>query len=301
MNRVIIFANKKWEVEPILNALLNYKIRPTRLNDPDTLNYPWAFNQGSAEPRAIYDLSHITVELWCIQDVLDNKWHPSSSQGKNEDIKKVFAYQKENPSLVISCGTAGFGNENLNNNGCVVIGCDIFVHNFHPNGSNSDSIWDDSSNFEKLIRSKVDQNFFDLIDESLKKSMAEMFLKPFLNPSENIKLIISKEVPGLSNVNITDNNDYNIADHEGIREMIKKGLRSPDSVETTHGVVRLQSESPFIFISGITDRLGHFNDDVLGQDLNGNLKKEAQNYTVSFNMGVCLSWLIPKIEDYFNR
>jgi hypothetical protein len=50
-------------------------------------------------------------------------------------------------------------------------------------------------------------------------------------------------------------------------------------VETTHGVIRSCTEAPFAFLSGIVDRVGHFEDDV--QPL-----VDAQNFVGAHNAGI---------------
>lgn len=81
--------------------------------------------------------------------------------------------------------------------------------------------------------------------------------------------------------------------------MRKGGVTNPvASVETTHGIIRLASNAPFAFISGITDRLNHFSDDVSAKDGKGNDKTEAQNFAAAFNIGVYLASMLPKIGDW---
>lgn len=297
MKRILLIANKNWEVEPILNALLNYKIRPAELSNPTHLNYPWIYLQGSPQPRAIWNsFAGITIELWCIQDIMDAIWHPSSSEGKRDCLPKILNYRIESPDLIIALGTAGFGSETDNNNGCVVFGSNIFIHNFHPNGENPNSHWDDPNNFEKLLTSSISDSFFKLLDSATINSIEQRLLKTFLNPSPVVQVLAEKEFLGLSTVNITDYKDYKTADQVGMKVISDTGITLKiGSVETTHGVIRLQSSAPFVFISGITDRAGHFDEDVNGSDSKGNKKTEAQNFTASYNIGVCVAWLIPKI------
>ena len=300
MKRILLVGNKNWEVEPILNALLNYKIRSKELPDPSTVNYPWKFAAGTAQPRAVWDqFNGVTIELWCIQDILSANWHPSSSQGKNADLPQVINYRPEKPNLIIACGTAGFGSETENNNGSIVIGSNMYIYNFHPNGENPKSQWDDTQHFGKLLTSTIDPSFFALLDFFTVKSIEERLLKPFLNPSDHIQLMASRDFLGLSVVNITEYKDYQFSDKKGIEAINAGGIKlKVGSVETTHGIIRLQSDAPFVFLSGITDRAGHFDDDVNGYDAKGNIKTEAQNFTTSFNMGVALGWLIPKIAKF---
>lgn len=296
MKRIVLIGNKSWEVEPILNALLNVRIRPQTLPNPTHLHYPWTFPQGAAKPRAVWDsFNQTTVELWCIQDIMDSKWNPSSSQGKHECLPKILAYRKEKPDLVVALGTAALGLNGGNNNGCVVLGSNIFIHNYHPNGQNPESIWDDPAHFEKVLSSTVNPGIFQF-DSNTIQLIEQRLLKPYLNPSANISVISDKDNIGVSVVNITNYADYQYSDESGLKVLADTGNKLPvGSVETTHGVIRLLCDAPFLFISGITDRVGHFADDVNGKDANGNVKTEAQNFTAAFNIGVCLSYVIPEL------
>ena len=78
------------------------------------------------------------------------------------------------------------------------------------------------------------------------------------------------------------------ATHEASQGTVRIG-----SLETTHGIVRLQSEAPFIFVSGITDRIGHFNEDV-------GLRSYAQNFACAHNAGVATAWLIPQVVKFLS-
>jgi hypothetical protein len=296
MKRIVLIGNKSWEVEPILNALLNVRIRPVALPNPTHLNYPWTFAQGTAKPRAVWDsFRQTTIELWCIQDIMDAKWNPSSSQGKHECLPKILAYRPEKPDIVVALGTAALGLNGGNNNGCVVLGSNIFIHNYHPDGQNPESIWDDPAHFEKVLHSTVNPDLFQL-DTNTIQAIEQRLLKPYLNPSANISVLSDKDNIGVSVVNITNYADYANSDESGLQKLADTGNTLPvGSVETTHGVIRLLCDAPFFFISGITDRVGHFADDVNGKDANGNVKTEAQNFTAAFNIGVCLSYVIPEL------
>lgn len=65
----------------------------------------------------------------------------------------------------------------------------------------------------------------------------------------------------------------------------------PSSNETTHGLIRLQSDAPFLFISGITDTLGSFNAEVAPRPY-------SQNFAAAHNAGVVAAWLLPRIVEY---
>ncbi|MBV7532120.1 hypothetical protein [Chitinophaga sp. sic0106] len=300
LKRILLIGNKSWEVEPILNALLNVRMRPAQLPNPTHLNYPWTFLQGSPQPRAIWDtFQDVTIELWCIQDIMDTQWNPSSSQGKHVCLPKILHYRQEQPSLVVALGTAALGLNNSNNNGCVVMGSNIFIHNFHPKGENPESKWDDPKDFEKVLTSTISPDFFKLLDTTTTNAINAHLLKPFNNPADNIQVMADKDYIGVSVVNITNYQDYATSDQSGLDKLAGTGNKLPvGSVETTHGVIRLLCNAPFVFMSGITDREGYFDADVNGKDVNGNVKTEAQNFTAAFNIGVCLGNMIPKMAGY---
>lgn len=298
MSRILLIANKNWEVEPILNAILNAQIRVPALPLPDKLHYPWTFEQGTAQPRAVWSsLSGTTVELWCVQDIMDPKWNSSSSQGKHEDLPKILGFSPIQPSLVIALGTASSGTDE-NINGCVVMGSNVFIHNYHPGGTNKDSQWDDPVHFEKLIPSSVKPGFFDSFPTSMLQSAQKSLLRPFLHPSDKIQLIINKDFVAVGTVNVTNYNEYGLSDPAAMAAFKKANISQPvGSAETTHGVIRLMCDAPFVFMSGITDRFKQFDTDVDGVDFQGNVKTTAQNFTAAFNIGVALSCLLPQIAE----
>lgn len=306
MKRILLFANKTWECEPILNALLNNRFSDDAgLLHPQVLHFPFAGEQGTTLPRAVWTNynDEVTIELWCVQDIMKisdptDKELFSSSQIKKDNIPRAFNFSGIPPDLVIALGTAGYGVEGVNAIGCIVMGSKVFIHNFHPNGENEKSVWD-SPEFEKLIPSKIQEDFFAIIDSKDIAYIESRLLKPFLNPSLNIEVIIDNSLLSLSTVNITNYKDYDSSDQVGSAAVRQAGIMNLiGSVETTHGIIRLASEAPFVFVSGITDRAGHFADDVNGKDPKGNQKTEAQNYAASFNIGVFLAKALPKMVNY---
>jgi hypothetical protein len=53
-------------------------------------------------------------------------------------------------------------------------------------------------------------------------------------------------------------------------------MRNAKSLETTHGLIRAQSNAPFMFVSGITDRVGSFHDEVDPAFLRSEHSRRAQ-------------------------
>ena len=88
----------------------------------------------------------------------------------------------------------------------------------------------------------------------------------------------------LSEVNITNYDDYAWTDRLAFERFRSEDPTAPvGSIETTHGLIRIMSDAPFIFVSGITDRLGYFNQD-LGP------RTVAQNFVAAHNAGIAVIW-----------
>jgi hypothetical protein len=53
----------------------------------------------------------------------------------------------------------------------------------------------------------------------------------------------------------------------------------------------VQSDAPFLFVSAVTDRVGHFNAEVTS-------RVYAQNFACAHNAGVATAWLLPRIVRF---
>ena len=304
--RIVVVANKWWECDPVLSALLNNNARPVQaLGWPQWLQTVRARpNQAhlppenpAPAPRAIFALSHTDVELWCVSDLLehtpDQGRYQSSSQQKALQLPKIF--QSRPADLLISVGTAAFPDAGRTQNGNVTIGTRVFMHNGHPNGENPDSNWQ-SGPFDKLIDGGLDEDSFRRItafDSSMKPTIADRFLVPPLNPADGSLLCDASSV-ALGTLNVTDPAEYDKADKATIAAYGQAANPAKAvSLETTHGLIRVQSEAPFLFVSGIVNRVGFFAQEVAPRSY-------SQNTAGANNAGVALGWLLARIDDYFS-
>ena len=305
MEHILIIINKWWECEPFLYAILNHFVfEPAIPRIPSVINYPHfrpdlnnlPEEENDAKPRLAFTnkQKERKIEIFCISDLLehlpDEAKFQSSSELKAKYLPKIF--KDKNPSLVIAAGTAGFPSI-WSENSSVVIGTKIFMHNFHPNGENQDSNWQNGP-FDKILPSSIKKDFFDEIIEDLlgftKKLSQRFFITP-LNPSITPKIIANYEGVGLNSINVTDYKEYEKADNSTMESFIKNASSfTPLSLETTHGIIRSQSESPFIFISGITDRVGYFAEEVTP-------RKYSQNSIAAHNIGITVSRLIDFLSN----
>ena len=94
----------------------------------------------------------------------------------------------------------------------------------------------------------------------------------------------------LGTVNVTNYEDYAWTDGDTLAAFRQKvgSRKQVGSMETTHGLIRLASESPFLYVSGITDTVGRF-------DLEVTPRVYAQNFVAAHNAGLAVAWMLPQV------
>lgn len=295
MKTISVVVNKNWETEPFLHSLLNSELRPGKLPFPSVLNSPKDGNNKMDIPRAVFKLTDGTVQtlevkVWCIQDLMyynippdPAKQSSSSSEEKYRVLPPVIL--KDNPDLVIAVGTAGYPST-TSYNGSVVIGGNFFVHNGHPSNPKSDL---QHTDIGKVLTTNVNSKIFDLVNKDFKNQVEPKFIRTPRNPAEPAVCIASKVYTAISSINVTDYSEYNWVDHQAIEHFRSIENKLPfNSLETTHGVIKLSTDKPIIFISAITDRLGYFDSEV----------NATQNYVPSFNAGIVAGQLLISINEF---
>jgi hypothetical protein len=300
LKRVLVIINKWWECDPALAAMLSDNTRPksspwpTDLQPtrpvPDPSNLP---KDTAPKPRATFVYKTFNAEVWCVSDLIEDlpPECQSSSSSKAARLGRPFAAGAA-PDLVIAVGTAGSCSETPNRNGWVTIGTAVFMHNAHPNGfPNPFSKW--GGPFDQLIESHINPELFTQIAFFDSGSAITHFLPVPLNPSDSPNISIGYGDVALGTLNVTDYTQYTILDPRTVKAFTEADLpNKPVSLETTHGLIRMQceaSKSPFLFVSGITDRLGFFNTDDAP-------RSDAQNTAAAHNAGVAVTWLLPALD-----
>jgi hypothetical protein len=96
----------------------------------------------------------------------------------------------------------------------------------------------------------------------------------------------------LATVNVTDPNQYNVADRGTVDAFnaLADATAIPGSVDTTHAVVRAVLGDPFLFLSPIVNRLTHSGDDTFANQF-------PQENAACSNAGVALKWLLTAIDQ----
>jgi len=307
--RILVLANKWWECEAMLTAMLNANAFPPPLSD-GTVSAPWydpatlssprsqATDAYNATSRAKFSYKQgttvvFTVEVWCVSDLLE-KTDPSgsSSSAKAAHMKaKLFKSAGTLPDLVIAVGTAGTATEVPNRSGGVAVGGQVFLHNAHlPNtdDANPKSDWADPRQ-ETLIPPSIDKRFFEQIAAFDSASALLHFLPLKRNVSPSPIITIGLKDVGLGTLNVTDYNEYKFKDPDTVASYMAQGLSDPPvSLETTHGLIRLASDpAPFLFVTGITDVFLHFDEQVGVPAL-----ADAQNFAAAYNAGVTVRYML---------
>jgi hypothetical protein len=286
--------------------MLNNNARPSGSPWPSTLQPPRPRPDNNhlrpdnpkPVPRAVFPYSNFNAEVWCISDLLEHldSSLQSSSEQKAKYLPRIFSYGPP-PDLVFAVGTAEFPEPAVSNNGNVVIGTKVFMVNAHPGPDhiNPLSNWTVGP-FEQLIDSSLPQALFSkLVDTTVDVPTASnRFLAVPLSPSAAPWVLADYINVALGAVNVTDYSEYALIDPNTARTFWSKVQNAKAaSVETTHGVIRVQSDSPFLFVSGIVNRFGYFDQEV-------NPRSHAQNTAAAHNAGVVVSWLLKRLDTSGN-
>jgi hypothetical protein len=290
--KIKVVANKTWEVDPLINALLNPVFKPKMLPYPVVINQPRLYDQGKTHlPRLVYQINGNIVEVWCIEDQMSSEIKSTSCTSEKIRIMPDIINDHEEPvDLVIAFGTAG--HPDPDNNGSVSVGSYFFIHD-GKDPSNKDP-WDGNINgvnyVSKVLHRDVPENLKLLFTDYKPDEVNGKLLKPPLNPSTSPEVIIDFTSMAVSDINIIDYSCYKTEDFNAVLEAKKYAEgKVIVSVETTHGVIVANTfsctGSPVVFISALTDQVGHFDQEV-------SPKPEAQNYTAAFNAGIYLSYVL---------
>jgi hypothetical protein len=274
--RTLVVANKSWEADPLVAVLSSKRSRPESVTFTPSTGKPGlrgiALGPGGA------------VEIWCLQELMDPKVSSSSTEEKARVLPALVGAAEV--AMVVAFGTAATpGPDSLN--GCVVIGTRAFVHD--PKSPSSTSHWPPTAPDRLQTSPAAEERFGALTGPDFRLPVEARLLAPPLNPAPARVVLAAANYVALSDVNITDYADYAWADEETVDAFVASRSRSPiGSLETTHGVIRSYTTVPFMFVSGITDRIGAFNAEVSPREY-------AQNFAAAHNAGVAVAYLIPTL------
>jgi hypothetical protein len=300
MIRIVVVANKWFEADPLMSVLSNPAARPSNL--PPLENLLWPRNPQTtvqdivARPRATLFLDsgrNVLVEVWCIQDLM-NPFLSFSNTAEKARVLATIATFGKTIDFVIAFGTAGSAMEDINENGDALVGSSVFVHNPYKD-PNSSSNWSAPSRMDTVIDSSTGASFLRYLeaDSKLRAEVETRMIPELRSPASKLELLVSPVAAAVSEVNVVDYHDYGKCDQESVNAALAQGAK-PLSIETTHGVIRLILGEPFVFVSGITDRFGKFNDDVTIAPSSA----YPQNLVAAHNGALAVAWLLPSLANF---
>jgi hypothetical protein len=195
------------------------------------------------------------------------------------------------PVLLLSIGTATTPIASENLNGSVVVGTAVFAHDGDP--ANPDSRW--AWTFDALVPSSLPREAFAAMTAVSAPVLPRLLPTP-RTPGSQRALLAQYDLVSLGDVNVTDYAKYPTADSATLKAFGDANTGAPlGSLETTHAVIRATLGSSFLYISGIVNRFGRFDEDVGGPGFNS-----AQNFVGAYNAGVALAWMLPMIDAAHN-
>lgn len=123
-------------------------------------------------------------------------------------------------------------------------------------------------------------NQLEQLDDVFAQSLLAAPLGGRLTPSVHASI----ENVVLSFVNVTDQRLYGQVAKELMRRCSDFGIRV-NCVDTTLAFIKSETDLPFLFVAGISDRQGHFMEDI-------GPKRSAQRFAASYNTALVLGLLL---------
>jgi hypothetical protein len=291
--RILVIANKWFEVDPLVAVLSNAQARPSDIRDFRIVTWPSEISgvpPGDEKPRACVAVAGNKVDIWCIQDLMNPavQGEYSNTKEKADCLKRLFSSTIA-PNLVIAFGTAATEIADGPLNGSVTIGTRIFAHDpYASNPGQSPSQWSDAGRMDKVIPSTFPATFFDGLSRftSPLQDIHARLLMPFGLPAPDRMVFAERLGVAVSSVNVVDPAQYPATDPAALNAAHQAGALPIVSLESTHAVIRLASDAPFLFVSGITNRVGHFADE-------NQAYPYTQNFVAAHNAGIAVAWLLP--------
>ena len=282
MTDVLIIANKWWEAAALVAVFAHPDARPGEISG---VSEPISLGQNLPLPRARFECQNRRGEIWCLQDAMDSGISSSSSWEKARVLPKIVS-AAAGAKLLIAFGTAAFPGENQN--GAVYAGSSVFVHDpydaLHPPPDPSHH-WSHPQ-LNQLIRSAAEPMLRKLADFPVKE-LQKRALFPPNKPASEITLAASAKAASIGVINVTNSADYAWADPQALaRYKLVQEDTFAASDETTHGLIRLVANLPFLYFSGIANQVGHFGDQVA-------TNLYTQNLAAANNAAVALAWACP--------
>lgn len=290
LSKIVVLANKWWEATALGSVLEHtrdikqkFSASPSALVTERLLS-PREYGQSS---RIVGELSGIRFEVLCIEDLVGRDHNSSSSCHKQQVLCKAAGCGDFEGALVVAFGTCASPLPQCAGN--VVVGSDVFVFDARD-PSESGEFAELGDQVDSVVASEIGRKI--LASSDIQATLTELpsrFVVPPNSPSNNPTVIADVHEVALSVVNVLDNRLYHKYDSIALERFSSKAVPGEiRSVETTHGLIRLCIDQPFLFVSGVTNQLGRFEQELPSPQY-------SQAFAASHNAAVCVSWLLPSL------
>ncbi|BDG01497.1 hypothetical protein [Anaeromyxobacter oryzae] len=308
--RIVVVANKYWEADPLVGVLSSDgdrehfpgsravvpRARPRGFGalEIHPVIRPSPERDVPATPRLRFALAGAAVEVWCLQDLMDPGQSSSSSEEKRRVVARAFVGGTK-PSLVVAVGTAASPG-GAAQPGSVVVGRRFLVHDGDPGNPRSRLVLPADVR-DVLLDPGGDPELFGGVPGSVFEEVRKRLVRP-PSGADPVDLRLGAELVSVGTLNVTDYAKYRAVDPESLRSF-EEAARRPGapaplvaaSVETTHGLIGLAARdvsAPFIWVSGIANAVGDYDDVVRPREY-------VQNFAAAHNAGVAVAWLLPEV------
>lgn len=286
--KLIIVANKWWEAAPLVAALQHVNSRQRDLGavpgEFADASQPGPGRSSAPAPRVVMHCGDATIEVWCIQDLMDPDENSSLTWEKARVLRRVL--RGADPNAIIAFGTAA-SPTGSGRNGNVVIGTSVFVHDPYQEPPNKQKHWT-SPLLNQVVRSDI-QAAFDKIPRQFVTEAEKRLLRPPNAAATPPHISADSTLVSVGVVNVTNSAHYAWTDQQALAKFQEvTGSANAESLETTHGVIRLELGSRFLYVSGIANAVGKF-----GEQVSPNAY--SQNFVAAHNAAIAVGWLMPSL------
>lgn len=298
MSKVVLLPNKWWEAVALVSVLEHARdIKPEFSAAPapfDVISRVPPREHTPKKPRLECRINEVEVDVLCVEDLIPQDKDSSSSAEKQSVLKSLASEGYFDDAIIIAFGTAASPEANCAGN--VIVGSSVFVFDASPHSESADS-----AIFEDRLGEIVDSEAGELlIDKSvIALDLAEAqkrFLSGPQNPSPKPRIYAGANFVSVGVINMHNNQEYQHIDALALDSFVKakKEQQETQSIETTHGLIRLCIERPYLYVSGIANQVGRFGNEVAGN-------KYSQNYAACHNAAVCIAWMLPRVCASFGK
>ena len=290
---IVLVANKWWEAVALVAVLEHARDIKRDLSAsplPFDIISRRAPKDRGPEPRLRLRVAESIVTVLCIEDHIPPGADSSATVEKLRALKSQADLGAVDTALVIAFGTAA--SPTANSAGNVVVGSRVFLHD--ACSSHDENVARFPSGVGEVIDSKFDPaNIAPAEMSAAYEESQRRFLISPVGGSLVPKVIASPDYVSVGVINVLRSEDYRVFDSLAVDhfELRKGPEQSVQSVDTTHGVVRLCVDRPFLYVFGISNQVGKFAEEVMP-------KRYSQTFTASHNAAVCVAWMLPKLCEY---